>query len=634
MPDRKIAVVNSVQTINPLATISPLAADFDAPSRAAWMALVEKTLKGAPFEKKLRWKTREGLSVEPLYTPEDGIAAHSLPRMISADPDRPWDLRTIIRHPDPQAANAQVLDDLENGAASVLLRLDPTGRTGIAVASVDDLAAVLDGVLIDLAPIGLDAGFFGVQAADWLAALAKPMPGAPRAPLAFNMDPVSAFARAGEAPGPVGDHVAAAAAAAKCHAGSFYEARMMLASGQVVHEAGGGEAQELGFMAASAVQYVRALVDAGFSLDDAFGRVTLGLAVDGEYFTSLAKLRAARAIWSRIIGAAGSTVQARVDVRSSARMLARVDPWVNLLRLTAAGFAGAVGGADIITLSPFTDALGHPGVLARRQARNTQLVLMEESHLGRVADPAAGAWALEALTDSFARAGWAAFQAIEAEGGVIAALEAGLVQDKVAETRAALTAAVAKRAIGLIGVSEFPNLADVPPTLDPVDPGAFGRPALDVTLPGAASTCAPLAQMRLAEPFEALRERAAGLEATALLVTLGTAADFTARVGFARNLLAAGGIAADIQAADAVEAGGARLAVICSSDARYDEAAVETARALKAAGVAHVWLAGRPGALEGALTAAGVEHFLAAGSDALAVLEQAHAAFTPDVTEA
>lgn len=624
-------MVKPVQTSNPLEPATPLAADFDPPSRDAWMALVEKTLKGAPYEKKLRWKTREGLSVEPLYTPEDGIAARMLPRPATGDAARPWDLRTLIRHPDPATANTQVLEDLENGAASVLLRLDPTGRDGIAAVSAEDLATVLDGVMIDLAPVGLDAGALDVEAAGWLAGFARSQPGAIRAPLAFNMDPVSAFAASGTAPGSVQARVARAAALAKRLAPDLLEARFLRASGQVVHEAGGGEAQELGVMAAAAVLYVKALVEAGFGVDEAFARVTLGLAVDGEYFTSLAKLRAARAIWGRITAASGVEVPARIEARSSARMLSKVDPWVNLLRLTAAGFAGAVGGADVVVLAPFTDAIGHPGALARRQARNTQLVLMEESHLGRVADPAAGAWALEQLTDGFARAGWAAFQAIEQAGGLIAALEAGIVQERAAATRAAIEAAVAKRQTGLIGVSEFPNLGDVAPTMDEVDPASFARPMPEIAADGPASACTPLAPMRLAEPYERLREAARGLTADgsypkALLVTLGTPADYTARLTFTRNLLAAGGIDADIHDGTDGLPAGARLAVLCSSDARYAEEAAAAAAALKAAGAAHVWLAGRPGELEAALTGAGVSRFLAAGMDALALLTEAHAA--------
>jgi methylmalonyl-CoA mutase len=613
---------------------APLAAEFPTPSRDQWLTLVERTLKGDTFERRLVSSTYDGLRIQPLYAAEDGTEASgptlTLRPSSGAEPSRPWDLRTAIDHPDPAAANRQVLEDLENGAASVLLRLDPSGRDGVSVGGQDDLARVLSGVLLDLAPVALEAGLQGPQAADALAVLAK---GAPAAPLAFHLDPLSVLAETGATPGPVEAHLISAAQTAARHAPAYPKASLFLASGRVVHEAGGSDAQELGFMTAAALTYAKAMHRAGVPIAEAFARITLGLSADADYFTAIAKLRAARAIWARLTAACEVEAPVRIEARASRRMLSRADPWVNLLRLTAAGFAAGVGGADAVILEPFTRPLGRPTAFARRQARNAQLVLMEEAHIGRVADPAGGSWYLERLTDDLARAGWAVFREIEQRGGPIAALESGFIAERVGEVRLRREADVAKRKLGLVGVSEFPNLGEPAVATDPVDPEPFAR-ALDLRLPGPDGHCPPLRASRLSEPFERLRARATAIEPAprAWLATLGSVSDYAARAGFAQALLATGGIASDAgAAADAPVQ--TRLAVICSSDERYAEGAVEAARALKAKGASQVWLAGRPGELEAELTTAGVDGFLSAGMDAVEALERMLPVYEPNSEE-
>jgi methylmalonyl-CoA mutase len=476
-----------------------LAEDFgaqgDDATRARWMALVEKTLKGQSFDDALTVKTPDGLTIQPLYTAADGVAVARDLR--ARDPERPWDLRVRAAHPDPLHTAKDVLTDLENGAASVLLQVDPTGANGVAIGSTDDLAKALSGVLVDLAPVALDAGFLGPKAADWLGALAK---AAPNAPLAFHLDPLSAFAQAGVSPGPIESHVFNAATVASRLAQTYVKASLFLATGRAAHEAGGSNTEELAMMTASALAYAKALVRQGLTMDDAFGRIVLGVSLDGEYFTGVAKVRAAKAMWARLTDACGVSVAPRIEARSSRRMLAKADAWTNLLRLTSAGFAGAVGGADVILLDAFTDAIGLPTAFARRQARNTQLVLMEESHLGRVADPAGGAWYLDSLTDQMARAAWGGFQAIEAAGGVIKALESGLVADAVANTRAAQEAAFADKSRKILGVTAFPNADDKTPEVE--TPDAVATTAPDVRLPGPDSHCAALTPVRFAAAFE------------------------------------------------------------------------------------------------------------------------------------
>ncbi len=479
-------------------TLVPLAEDFPAPDEAAWLKLVEKTLGGKGVDT-LVSTTDEGLPIRPLYVTGAGDAPRPVDTRIR-DAARPWFIRQATGHPDPARANADMLADLEGGAASVLARIDPSGVAGTSVGSAEGMARLVEGIILELAPVALDAGFLGPQAADWLGAAAK---ASPTAVLAFHLDPLSALARAGSSPGPIEAHLISAATVGSRLLDTYPRASLFLATGQAAHEAGAGEALELGVMAASAVAYAEALVRAGLPIGAAFARITLGLAIDDDYFLSIAKLRAARMIWARITTASGATAPARIEARSSARMLTRLDPWTNMLRLTAAGFAGAVGGAGAIVLGCFTDAIGLPSPLARRQSRNAQLVLMEEAHLGRVLDPGHGAGYIEAMSDQMARAGWAAFQVIEAEGGIIAALEAGSIAEGCAATLARRREAIAAGDSKILGVTVYRNAAADPVPVETVDPAAFAVAGPSPRLPGPDTVVPPLTPVRISEPFEA-----------------------------------------------------------------------------------------------------------------------------------
>jgi methylmalonyl-CoA mutase len=466
--------------------------DFPHATPEAWRALVAKTLGEKPFSI-LEKSTPEGLPIAPLYAPGEAPGAQAFPPR-PFDVEAAWDVRVMTAHPDPARANVEILGDLQGGAASAIVRIDPAGQAGVAMGSADGLARVLKDVVLELAPVGLDAGFLGPQAAEWLGAVAKASPGAK---LNIHMDPLSAFAEAGASPGPIEAHLQNAAKVGARLAETYPQAALFLASGRVAHEAGGGEALELALAAASAVAYAKALVAAGLPVADAFSRITLGLSADADYFLTIAKLRAARAIWARIAVACQAGPAARIEARSSRRMLARQDAWTNMIRLTVAGFGAAVGGADAIVLGNFTDALGLPTAFARRQSRNTQLVLMAEAHVGRVADPAAGAGYVEQLTDELARAAWARFQAIEAAGGAAAALASGLIARDVEAARAA------RPEPKLVGVNAFPPQTETPVEVEQAAPRAADAPS--AALPGSDSRCPPLQPIRLAEAYEAAR---------------------------------------------------------------------------------------------------------------------------------
>jgi methylmalonyl-CoA mutase len=469
-----------------MADAPALTADFAAATEADWRALVDKTLGETPFAS-LRRTTVEGLPIAPLYPPAPEPKAPA--RAVSAD--RAWEVATLSAHPDPARANSEILADLRGGAAAAILRLDPTGKAGVAVGSAADLARALDGVILEFAPVALDAGFLGPIAADWLGAAAK---ASPTALVRFHLDPLSAYAEAGASPGPIEAHLISAANAAIRLAETYPQAQLFLASGCVVHEAGGGEAGEIAFAASAAVAYAKALVRAGMPMAQAFGKITLGLSADADYLVTIAKLRAARAVWARIAQACEADPTARIEARSSRRMLTAKDAWTNMIRLTAAGFGAAVGGADTVMLGNFTDALGLPTEFGRRQSRNAQLVLMEEAHIGRVADPAAGSGYIEALTDEIARAAWADFQAIEAAGGIVAALATGQIAGDVEAAKAV------RPDPKIIGVTAFPPAKETPVEVEIAAAKAVAAPS--TRLPGPDSTCPPLAPIRISQPFE------------------------------------------------------------------------------------------------------------------------------------
>ncbi|RZJ03867.1 MAG: methylmalonyl-CoA mutase [Brevundimonas sp.] len=454
---------------------------FPTPSPADWRVLAEKALKDRPLESLVHLDA-DGLTVRPLYAGATGVTAISAPRPSDAD-GRAWDVRSLIEADDATEANAIALSDLEGGAASILLK-------GTVLRDSEPLSRALDGVALELAAVGLDAGLDGPEAANALAVAAK---GSPRAKLMFHMDPLSAFAEAGAAPRTAEEHLTLAANTAARHAGAYPEASFFLASGRVAHEAGGSIAQELGFAAANAVALVRAGVAAGMTAEAALKGTVLGVSLDQEYFDGLAKVRALRLIWRSIGKAFGAETPAIIEARSSRRMLSARDPWPNLLRLTAAGFAGAVGGADAVVLDGLSRANGRPDAFARRQARNTQAVLMEESNLGRVDDPAAGSWFLDARTRDLGEAGWAEFQRIEGEGGLITALRTGDIQDRVAAARAERESALAGGAAHLVGVTKF-----VDPDPRPAPFEAEAEPPIKT----GGDHCDTLAPIRFAAPFE------------------------------------------------------------------------------------------------------------------------------------
>ncbi|MBB4041455.1 methylmalonyl-CoA mutase [Microvirga flocculans] len=648
------------------------ASDFPPATRERWLALVEGVLKGADFERRLVSRSADGIAIQPLYPKAEGA-----PRVDRAQAGR-WRVAQRVDHPDPAKANELALLDLEGGADALTLvtRTAPAARGfGVAIDSLADLDRALDGVMLDLIHLRLDAGGHGRPMAALLLALAKRR-GHTLSDLSLDLglDPLGALAAQGRMSASW-DAVAGRMADTLGHlTARGFAGRAFLADGRVHHEAGASEAQELAAVLATGVSYLRALAAGGHTLDAARRALAFLLVADADEFFTVAKFRALRRLWARVEQACGLEPQPiRLHAETAWRMTTRRDPWVNMLRTTVAAFSAGIGGADALTVLPFTTALGLPDAFARRVARNTQLILLDEANLARVADPAAGAGGFEALTEALCEKAWALFQEIEREGGLLESLQAGQLQARIATVRAQRDKAVATRKEPITGTSEFPNLGEAAvAVLMPMpaaqenstqqNPAPSPAPALAApaetafsalvaragegaglahlagTAAGAAPVAvAPLPSTRTAEPFERLRDRSdailarTGERPKVFLANLGPVAAFTARATFAKNLFEAGGLEAIMtdgfsgmdQLAAAWRGSKARLACLCSSDEIYASHAVEAAQALRAAGCDAVYLAGRPGELEAALAAAGVSAFVFAGCDTLQVLTQA-----------
>ncbi|GAA4256042.1 methylmalonyl-CoA mutase subunit beta [Dactylosporangium darangshiense] len=527
----------------------------------------------------LSTETYDGVRVAPLYTAADPAPPAGQPgrapfvRGASTAP-RPWDVRQRHADPDAKATRAAVLDDLEHGATSLWL-------AGIAPA---DLAEALDGVHLNLAAVVLDNGADTLEAARAFLAL----PGEEKSGN-LGADPLGWEARTGQ-------RADAGLLATLVRSSPIPVATV---DATVYHDAGAADAEELGYATATGVAYLRELVAAGLSAGMALGQLEFRFAASADQWATIAKLRAARRLWARVaqvIDVPHRGGMRQHAVTSDAMMTAR-DPWVNLLRTTVACFAAGVGGADAVTVQPFDARLGLPDGFARRIARNTQSLLIEESSVARVLDPAGGSWYAESLTDAIAHAAWEVFNEVERAGGMAAALRSGQVSDRIAATRQRRLDDIAHRRQPITGVSEFPDLSERRPVRAPAPvPPSGGLP-----------------RMWYSESFERLRDAAdaAAQPPAVRLVALGPPAAHSARVAFATNLFAAGGVR--------LSAEPSAVACICGSDRSYAEEAAATAERLRAEGVTKVWLAGRPGDY------AGVDAYLYTGCDALAVLQQTHA---------
>ena len=681
---------------------------FPMPTHEQWVAEVEKALKGAPFDKRMYTKTYEGVTLRPIYSRRDwppegdpsGFPA-SMPftRGGRAAGNRVanWDVRQSYAYPDPAQANDIILGELSRGVASLHIVFDQAamagldadqpgadrlaGAGGTMIYCVDDLDRLLTGVYLDLLTVSLDAGAQFVPAAAMLQALWNRRGiAADAAKGAFNADPLGTLARTGSLPVSRNAALAQLADLARHTAAASPNVTPVGVDTSPYHDAGATESQDLAISMATALAYVKAMTASGLGIDAACRQILFTYSLPCDQFLAICKLRAARKMWARVAEACGASEPARamrLNTVTAWRMMSKRDPWVNMLRTTVACFSGAVGGADSITIRPFDATLGLPDELGRRVARNTHVILGEESNLAKVIDPAGGSWYVESRTDDLAKLAWSEFQAIEQAGGIVAALQDGSLAKKIADAYAERERALAKRHDPITGVSEFPNVLETPLQLEQPDvsgayraaadrlkttrggnggavsraldalksanPGTIAEAALAAVsagatlgqiaqaLGGSETKIEPLPKHRYAERFEELRDasddymRKSGARPKIFLANLGPIAKHTARATFAKNFFEVGGIEAignaGFKDAASCVAGfresGARIAILCSADPIYEQMAEPVAQALRAAGCEYLFLAGAPGDKKDAYTAAGIDDFIFMGGDVL-----------------
>ncbi len=603
-----------------------LAGDFPPAQRQQWRDLVAAVLRKSGrevdpqhdgVEDLLVTHLCEGVDIAPLYTADDAPPAGAgVPglspfvrgaRPLGATPDG-WDVRARHADPDVAATAEAVLADLASGVTSLWLVF------GEGALPVDGLAGVLGEVYLDLAPVALDAGPADTAAAAeaLFALVADRKLDAAAVAGTLGVDPLGWLAGLDSGTDVAAGLALAGELAARCLR-DHPRLRAVTVDATAYQGAGADPAQELACSLAAGVAYLRALTDSGVSMNDAFAQIDFRYTAPADQFTTIAKLRAARGLWARIAGECGvPDSPQRQHAVSAESGLTHRDPWSNMLRGTLGCFGAGVGGADAVTVLPFDTAIGLPDAFSRRIARNTQSLLIMESHLARVVDPAGGSWYVESLTDALSRRAWEVFTGIERAGGLATVLADGSLADTIGTAWRERQQRLATRVEPVTGVSEFPDLAEKLPTRP-----AVRRPAPRGVLP----------RVRPAAAFETLRARCdahaarTGDRPAVFLATLGPVATHTARAGFATNMFQAGGLAtpaggggtAEIVAA--YRAAGTAVACLCGSDKVYAADAAEVAGALADAG-ATVLLAGPPGAVD----VPGVDGHVFTGCDAIEVL--------------
>lgn len=602
-----------------------LAGDFESPSMDQWRIAVAKVLnRGRPEDKqltgeqsvaRLRTTTVDGIEIEPIYTLADapaelgvpGVAPFTRGTTVRNGEMDAWDVRGLHEDPDTNYTRKAVLEDLERGCSSVWLRVDPDA------VSASDMANDLADVLLDLVTVEVSSRTDQAAAANALLAFyeASDKPKDQLKPI-LGIDPIGLAALNG------GEADLSGLADWVKRLDGMPGARAIVVDSTIWNNAGAGDVHELGFALATAVEYVRALVEQGVSVDDAFETITFRVSATTDQFATIARMRALRTAWSKVgetFGVTETQRGARQHAVTSWRDITRDDAYVNILRGTISTFGAAIGGVEAITVLPFDTAWGLPGDFSRRIARNTQIVLAEESNIGRVNDPAGGSWYVETLTTKLAEAGWAVLGDVEAHGGMAKAVADGHAVELLAPVIAERTKRLATRKEPITGVSEFPN-----PTEKAVE--AKARPA--------APAREGIEWHRDSEVFEGMRDAVAARGgASVFLACLGARRDFGGREGFASNLFHVAGLATPEVEGGSVEAiveayklAGTPVVCLCSNAKVYADQALPVAKALKEAGAKVVYLAGNLKELgEGAAQAEGViDGTVAMGTDLVTTL--------------
>lgn len=668
--------------------------EFAPVDYAAWKEAAEALLKGAPFEKKMLTPTPEGITLQPIYRQEDidglehmesfpGEFNFSRGATDSGYLQQPWKIAQELPCGLPEEFNKAVLSDMMRGQDALNIALDlatqlgkdpadaepgEVAACGLSLSTLADLQTAFKDVIPEAVSISFQSGVNGLPLAAllvaWLKAQgkeAKSLQGG------MNLDPVGLLARDGQLPTSLDNacaDMAALAAFCKDNAPNFTAAGV---SALPYANAGASAVEELGCAIATGVAYLRKLMEAGLEIDDAAKTIRFEFALGSNFFMEVAKLRAARILWAKAVAAFdGSREAARMKIHGRTGLWNKTvhDPYVNMLRTTTEALSGVIGGVESMHVGPFDEVAEVPTQFSRRIARNTHVILQEECELTTVVDPAGGSWFIEKLTDEVAGAAWTCFQEIEKTGGIVAALEQGVIQEKVAKTHAGRKKLLSQRRANLVGTNLYPNLKEEP--LDPTTPDfaalrekriqsldtnnatdiTVGRDAnlVDALVEAAAAgatagamfnalhkdaaaspSVTPLVAERGATMFEKLRAAARdyaskhGHGPQLFLTTIGPLRKHKLRADFTRGFFEVGGFditAADgytetAEAAEGAKASGAKATVVCGTDDDYVTFVPDFCQKLKEiAPDMKIILAGFPGENEESYKRAGLDDFI------------------------
>lgn len=465
-------------------------AGFAPASRQDWLDLARKALAGRSFEESLVSRSDDGFRIEPIH--ERSPEAMPLPRRRAA---LPWTVVQRIDDPDPQRANRQAHEDIDGGATGLSLVFEGAPNAfGYGLPGTEEaLEAVLGGVPLNRVHLRIDAHPTSRLTGDWLVALLSRRPvDASGLSLSLGIDPAAMFAGSGRLRMSI-EALQASMPPSLAHFFAMGVPGVVLeADGRVYHNAGATEGQELGAMLAAGVGHLRLFEGARQALIYAAPHVGFALSADQDQFLTTAKIRALRKLWAKVQQECSIPPSAAsIHAETSYRMMAAGDPETNILRGTIAAFAAGTGGADSISVLPHTVPHGLPDAFARRIARNTQLVMIAESHLDLLADPACGSGAVEALTDALCGTAWGEFQRIEKEGGILQSLAAGHLQARILAAREERGRGYRAGERHIVGTTIYPPAEERAPATLPA-----GRRTVDIE---AAAFCRALEPTRLEE---------------------------------------------------------------------------------------------------------------------------------------
>lgn len=675
--------------------------EFHEPTYEEWYETTVKSLKGASFEKKLITRTYEGIDLQPMYRREDiaDIAhRHTLPGQFpfvrgttaSGYLDTPWLIAQAIAQGTPQQFNEILRHDLERGQTAINLVLDTpsqqgidpdlpegesVGQGGVSIAHLEDLKQAFEGVDLENIPVFVQSGLSALAIAALFTAYIQHAGKSLNAIQAYmGSDPLAELVQIGQLAVSLEQAYDEMAELTRWARENAPNIRTIAIQSNVFHDAGASAVEELAFAMATGVAYIRALLERRLDIDTIAQKMYFTFSVGANFFGEVAKLRAAHLLWAKIVKAFGGDVESQklnLHVRTSRVNKTVYDPYVNMLRTTVEGFAGAIGGCQSMHIAPFDDAIRPSDEFSRRIARNQQLVLQRECNLTNLIDPAGGSWYVEYLTDQFAKLGWGLFQQVEEQGGLLAALQAGFPQQQIANTAEARQTNFARRKDVLVGTNMYPNLseerlkpaeadnqslqngrgeivkqfrerADADESLQNLSAASENLVSLAIEAASAGASLGqitsalrngstasvevtPLPALRIAEAFEKLREAAniykesVGHAPRIFLASMGSLAQHKARTDFTIGFYEVGGFEMlqnpgfeTVEAAAvAALASAASAVVICSTDDVYVEIVPSLTKQLKAQNPdLIVILAGYPQDQVESYKEAGVDEFI------------------------